>query len=141
MLTKGGYQEWALVMQVSLEALELWDAVEEESVERAKDRRALAAILRGVPPEMRAGLAVKKTAKEAWASVKKMCGGDGRVKEVNVQRLMKEFELPSFGDGETVAEFAVRVERLTTRLGDLGVELGDSRVVRKVLRAVPRRLK
>jgi hypothetical protein len=28
MLTKGGYQEWALVMQVSLEALELWDAVE-----------------------------------------------------------------------------------------------------------------
>jgi hypothetical protein len=141
MLTKGGYQEWALVMQVSLEALELWDAVEEESVERAKDRRALATILRGVPPEMRAGLAVKKTAKEVWASVKKMRGGDGCVKEANVQRLMKEFELPSFGDGETVAEFAVRVERLTARLGDLGVELDDSRVVRKVLLAVPRRLK
>jgi hypothetical protein len=66
MLTKGGYQEWALVMQVSLEALELWDAVEEESVERAKDRRTLATILRGVSPEMRAGLAVKKTAKEVW---------------------------------------------------------------------------
>jgi hypothetical protein len=141
MLTKGGYQEWALVMQVSLEALELWDAVEGEREDRAKDRRALAAILRGVPPEMKAGLAVKKTAKEAWASVMKMRGGDERVKAANIQRLMKEFELLSFGDGETVAEFAVRVDRLNARLGDLGEVLGDSRVVRKVLRSVPRRLK
>jgi hypothetical protein len=90
---------------------------------------------------MKAGLAVKKTAKEAWVSVKKMCGGDERVKAANVQRLMKEFELLSFGDGETVDEFAVRVDRLTARLGDLGEVLDDSRVVRKVLRAVPRKLK
>jgi hypothetical protein len=141
LLTKGNYQEWSLVMQVSLEALELWEVVEEESKDRAKDRRALAAILRGVPPEMKAGLAVKKTAKEAWDSVKKMRGGDERVKAANVQRLMKEFELLSFRDGETVADFAVRVNRLTARLGDHGEVLDDSRVVRKVLRAVPRRLK
>jgi hypothetical protein len=40
-----------------------------------------------------------------------------------------------------VAEFAVRVDHVTARLGDLGEVLGDSRVVRKVLRIVPRRLK
>jgi hypothetical protein len=141
LLAKGSYQEWSLVMQVSLEALELWEVVEKESQDRAKDRRALAAILRGVPPEMKAGLAVKKSAKEAWDSVKKMRGGDERVKAANVQRLMKEFELLSFRDGETVADFAVRVDRLTARLGDHGEVLDDSRVVRKVLRAVPRRLK
>jgi hypothetical protein len=45
LLTKGNYQEWSLVMQVSLEALELWDAVEEENHDRAKDRCTLAAIL------------------------------------------------------------------------------------------------
>jgi hypothetical protein len=28
---------WAMVMQVSLEVLELWDAVEEESKDRARD--------------------------------------------------------------------------------------------------------
>jgi hypothetical protein len=83
-LTKGGYQDWALVMQVSLEALELWDAVEGESEDRAKDRRALAAILRGVLLEMKEGLAVKKTAKVAWVSMKKMRGGDERVKAANV---------------------------------------------------------
>jgi hypothetical protein len=65
LLSKGNYQKWSLVMQVSLEALELWDVIEEAS----KDRRTLAAILRGVPPEMRAS-----------DSVKKMRGGDNRVK-------------------------------------------------------------
>jgi hypothetical protein len=58
--------------------------VEGESEDCAKDRRVLGVILRGVPPEMKAGLAMKKTKKEAWVSVKKMCGGDERVKVANV---------------------------------------------------------
>jgi hypothetical protein len=65
LLTKGNYQQWSLVMQVSLEVLELWDVVENASKDRAKDRRALAVILHGVPQEMRARLTVKKLAKEA----------------------------------------------------------------------------
>jgi hypothetical protein len=40
-----------------------------------------------------------------------------------------------------VAEFAVCVDHLTARLGDLGEVLGDSRVARKVLCIVPRHLK
>jgi hypothetical protein len=104
MLTKGGYQEWSLMMQVSLEALELWDAVEEGSEDCAKDRRALAAILHGIPPEMKVGLAVKNSAREAWASIKKVRGGNDCVKAANMQQLLKEFELLSFGDGETMVE-------------------------------------
>jgi hypothetical protein len=104
MLTKGGYQEWSLMMQVSLEALELWDAVEEGSEDCAKDRRALAVILHGIPPEMKVGLAVKNSVREAWASVKKVRGGNDCVKAANMQQLMKEFELLSFGDGETMVE-------------------------------------
>ncbi|WVZ64467.1 hypothetical protein U9M48_013976 [Paspalum notatum var. saurae] len=53
MLTAGNYHEWSTVVQVSLEALELWDTVEKKCKERAKDRRALAAILRAVPGEMK----------------------------------------------------------------------------------------
>jgi hypothetical protein len=37
MLIKGGYQEWSLVMQVSLEGLEVWEVVEQESKDSAKD--------------------------------------------------------------------------------------------------------
>ncbi|CAN6362800.1 unnamed protein product [Urochloa humidicola] len=55
MLGKGNYQEWALLMQVALEALELWDAVEKAIADRALDRRALSAILRGVPQEIKVG--------------------------------------------------------------------------------------
>jgi hypothetical protein len=138
---KGNYQEWSLVMQVFPEVLELREVVEAESKDRAKHRRTLATILRVVLPEMRADLTVKKTAKEAWDSVKKMRGGES-VKVANVQRLiMKEFELLSFCDRETVADFAVRVDRLTARLVDHGEVLGDSHVVRKVLRVVPKQLK
>jgi hypothetical protein len=48
---------------------------------------------------------------------------------------MKEFENLSFRDGEAVGDFAVRVDRLTAHLQDLGEVLIDSCVVRKVLRA------
>jgi hypothetical protein len=75
LLTKGNYQERFMVMQVSLEALEPWDVVEEASKDRARHWRVLAAILCGVPPEMKAALVVKKTDKEAWDSVKKTCEG------------------------------------------------------------------
>jgi hypothetical protein len=50
---------------VSLEALELWDVVEEASKDHARDQRTLVAILHGVLPEMKVALAVKKTTKEA----------------------------------------------------------------------------
>ncbi|WVZ93291.1 hypothetical protein U9M48_039285 [Paspalum notatum var. saurae] len=64
MLTRTNYHEWSLVMQVSLEALGLWKVVETEKVERRDDRMALAAMLRGVPSDLKATLAVKKTAKK-----------------------------------------------------------------------------
>jgi hypothetical protein len=60
-----------------------------ESEDRAKDRHALAAFLRGVLNEMKAGIAVKKSAREAWVSMTNMRGGDDRVRAANVQRLMK----------------------------------------------------
>jgi hypothetical protein len=38
---------------------------------------------------MKAGIAVKKSAREAWVSMTNMRGGDDRVRAANVQRLMK----------------------------------------------------
>ncbi|KAJ1255529.1 hypothetical protein BS78_K193200 [Paspalum vaginatum] len=92
LLTKANYHEWALVIQVSLEAMKLWDAVEKVCNERARDRRVLAAILPAVLTVMKAGLAVKATTKEAWEAVRLMQVGDDRVKAASAQRLWKEFE-------------------------------------------------
>ncbi|WVZ88310.1 LOW QUALITY PROTEIN: hypothetical protein U9M48_034846 [Paspalum notatum var. saurae] len=138
MLTRANYHEWSLVMQVSLEALGLWKAVQSEKVERQDDRLALAAILRGVPSELKATLAVKETAKEAWAAVKTMRVGVDRVKNASKQRHEGVRESP---DGESVDDFAVRVNTLVGGLRELGEEVKDGRVVRKVLRVVPKKWK
>jgi hypothetical protein len=138
-LTKTNYREWALEMQVNLEGMELWDAVETGKAERTKDRRALAVILRGVPPEMKSGLAAKATAKEAWAAVKSQRMGDTRVQEAKAQHLLKQFENAAFKDGEAIDDFAVRLGSLAAELRELGENMEDERVVKKMLRVVPPR--
>jgi hypothetical protein len=136
LLTKANYHEWALVMKVSLEAMELWDAMETVCKERPKDRRAMAAILRAVPPKMKAGLAMKKKTKEAWEAVRSMRIGDDRVKVVSVQRLWKEYENVGFRDGESVGDFALRINGLVASLREMGETLEDHRVVPKRLKQV-----
>jgi hypothetical protein len=116
-------------MRVSLKVMELWDAVEAVCRERAKDWRALAAILRAMSPEMKAGIAVKKSAKEAWVAVRSMRMGDARVREANAERLLKVFENIKFKDGEKVDDFAMRLSSLVSEMRELGEEVEEVRVV------------
>jgi len=139
MLTKTNYHEWSLVMQVSLEALGLWNAVEAISLVRREDQLALAAILRAVPVDFKAGLTVNKSAKETWEAVKTMRIGDARVKEANAQLFLKQFETIAFHDGESVDEFVVRICGLVGKLHALGEKVEEGRVVKKILRVLPPR--
>jgi len=138
-LTKTNYREWALEVQCNLEGMELWDAVEGGNAERGKDRRALAVILRGVPPEMKSGLVAKKTVKEAWEAIKSLRVGDTRVQEAKAQHLLKQFENAAFKDGEAIDDFAVRIGSIAAELRELGEDMEDERVVKKMLRVVPSR--
>lgn len=101
MLTRSNYQEWASHVKCNLEGMYLWDAVEADpdKVERRRDRLALGAMLRGVPQDMHSMLLNKKTVKEAWGAIKTMRLGADRVKEVNAQKLLAEFESISFKPG------------------------------------------
>ena len=138
-LTRTNYQEWASHIQCNLEGMFLWDAIEDAKVERRRDRLALGAMLRGVPTEMHSILLKKKNAKEAWEALKTMRLGADRVKEVNAQKLLSEFEQITFKQGETIDEFAIRILKLATDLEGLGEKIADSRVVKKFLRVVPAR--
>jgi hypothetical protein len=116
----------------------LWDAMESDKVERWHDRLALGAMLRGVPPELHSMLLNKKSAKEAWEAVKSMCLGADRLKEVNAQKILAEFEAITFKSGETIEDFAVRIRKLATNLKGLGeTSVDDAHVVKKFLRVVP----
>ena len=55
-----------------MEARQVWVAVSDGTPERETDRTAMEYLLRSVPPEMISTLAAKKTAKEAWETVKTM---------------------------------------------------------------------
>ena len=63
MLSRTNYADWALLMQVMLEARQLWVAVNDGTPERETDRMAMEYLLRSVLSEMLSTLAVKATAK------------------------------------------------------------------------------
>jgi len=78
--------------------------------------------------------------KEAWEAIKTMRLGADRVKEVNAQKLMAEFESITFKPGEAIDDFAIRITKLVTDLRWLGEEsITDVHVVKKFLRVVPSR--
>jgi hypothetical protein len=133
LLTKTNYHEWSMVMQVPLEAMELWDIVESAN-DCAKDRRALATILHTMPSEMKVGLIVKKSVKEACEVVRSMRVSDDRMKSASLQCLMKEYENITFHYGNSIDDFTMRINMLVASVRELGEELEDSRVVRKILR-------
>jgi hypothetical protein len=62
----------------------------------------------------------KKSAKEGWEGIRAMMLGAERVKEVNAQKLLGEFEAIAFKMGETIDDFAVRISCLGTDLCGLG---------------------
>lgn len=138
-LTATNYIEWAMVMQVNMEARFLWDAVEGNPSSTAHDKAAHAAILQAVPPEMVGTLVMKKTSKEAWDTIKTMRMGVERVREATAQRLRADFEQIRFRDGETLEAFGMRITNLVNNLRTLGDNVEELRVVQKFLCVVPPR--
>ena len=138
MLTRTNYADWALLMQVMLEARQLWVAVNDGTPERETDRTAMECLLRSVPPEMVSTLAVKATAKDAWGTIKTMRLGVARVREAKATTLRRQYEAIKFNDGESIDDFGMRLSSLVTQLELLGDKIGEPAVVRKFFSIVPK---
>jgi hypothetical protein len=123
-------------MQVNLEGMEVWDAINPGGGLRKNNRVALEALLRGVPPEMWLLLAKNKTAKETWESVRSMRVVLDRVKVANAQRLMMEIENITFKEVELIDEFGMRIESLVDNLHAVCETITDARVAKKILRVL-----
>ncbi|XP_066380694.1 uncharacterized protein [Miscanthus floridulus] len=129
-----------MLMQCNYEALEIWEVIDPGvNPKRAQDLQAMSALLHSVPKEMWQTLGSRKTVKEAWEVVQTMRLGADRVKDVNAQKLMKEFKNIQFKDGETIDDFVMRITNLAANLKSLGETLEDTRIVKKFLRVVPPR--
>jgi cell fate (sporulation/competence/biofilm development) regulator YlbF (YheA/YmcA/DUF963 family) len=140
MLTHSNYTEWAMLMQCNYEALEIWEVIDLGiNPKRSQDRQAMGALMRSMPREMWKTLGSHKTVKEAWEVVQTMRLGADRVKDVNAQKLLKEFENIQFKEGEMIDDFGMRITNLVANLKALGEMVEDTRVVKKFLRVVPPR--
>jgi hypothetical protein len=127
-------------MQINYEAMEIWEVIDPGTiVKRSQDRQTMGTLMRFVPKEMWGTLGAKKTVKEAWETVKTMRIKADWVKEVNVQKLLKEFENIEFKEGESVEDFGMRIINLVTNIKSLREVIDDTRVVKKFLRVVPSR--
>jgi hypothetical protein len=138
-LTRTNYADWAVLMQVMLEGRFMWDAIENGTNVRSDDRLALEAILRGVPSEMMEMLAAKGSAKGAWDALKTMRLGVARVRYARAGTLAKQYAVIQFKDGETVDDFAIRVNGLVSQMALLGRAIPEGDTVRKMLSVLPRR--
>ncbi|XP_020180746.1 uncharacterized protein [Aegilops tauschii subsp. strangulata] len=81
----------------------------------------------------------KTSAKEAWDMLKTLHLGHSRVREANLQTLLKSYKNLRMEEDETVDAFAMRVATMVNGIRGLGEKLEDISVVRRFLPAAPPR--
>jgi hypothetical protein len=121
---------------LNLQAVGLWDLIHKGISDCRDDRNVLAALLRAVPTEMQAGLAVKETVKDAWEAIRSIRVGTDKVKEANAERLHQDFDDISFKSGVPIEEFAIHISSLLNQLRSLNDEIPDKKAVNKMLQSV-----
>ncbi|KAK1646352.1 hypothetical protein QYE76_064157 [Lolium multiflorum] len=129
---RDNYTVWATTMMWALESNEIWEAIDpggDEFMKGApkyrKDRQALTAICSVMPMDVKQHLISKKSAKEAWETIKTLNLGHERVREAALQTLQKKYENLEMGEDETVDAFASRVATLVNGIRALDEKLEE----------------
>lgn len=97
---------------------------------------ALAAIYQGIPKDALLLVAEKRTAKEAWNTLRTMHLGADQVKKARVQTLKTEFDALRMKDNENINDFGMKLTSVLNKIRSLGDRMEEVYVVRKLLRAV-----
>ena len=151
------YDLWAVRMESYLEALDLWEAVEEDydvpllpdnptmaqiknhKEKKTKKAKAKACLFAGVSKTIFTRIMTLKTAKAIWDYLKEEYAGDERIRSMQVLNLMREFELQRMKESETIKEYSNKLLSIANKVRLLGTEFADSRIVEKILVTVPER--
>ena len=108
MLTSTNYCLWAMRMEVSLEAHDLWRVIDGSEVNRKKDRLALSMILNSISESQSNQIEIKKSAKENWEVLRTFHVGMDKVVQAKVQALKREFETISMQRNEKINDYSNR---------------------------------
>jgi hypothetical protein len=74
---------------------------------------------------------------EAWEAIRAVRTGGDRIKEVNADKLRWDVSDLQFKAGEGVEDFSVHVTVVLNQLRDLGDNISDKEVIKKVLQSFP----
>ena len=151
------YQIWAVRMETYLEALDLWEAVEEDyeipalpnnptmaqikahKEKKTKKSKAKACLFAAVSSTIFTRIMSLKSAKEIWDYLKSEYVGDERIRGMQVLNLIRDFELQKMKETESIKEYSDRLLNIANRVKLLGSTLLDSRIIEKILVTVPER--
>ncbi|XP_019225517.1 PREDICTED: uncharacterized protein LOC109207088 [Nicotiana attenuata] len=149
------YQLWAVRMETYLEALDLWEAMEEDydvlplpnnptvaqikshKEKKIRKSKAKATVFAGVSATIFTRVMALKSAKEIWDYLKGEYTGDEKIRGMKVLNLIREFELQKIKESETVKEYSDWLLGIVNKVRLLGTKFRDSRIVEKILVTVP----
>ena len=120
-----------------MEASADWD---EAKVKAANfNSRALNALFSVVTNEEFKKISSTETAKEAWTILQTTYEGTKAVKDSKLQRLTTSFEEIKMEEDESFDEFYAELKDIVNSAFNLGETIPEPKIVRKVLRFLPKR--
>ena len=151
------YELWAARITTHLEALDLWEAVEENydvsespsnptmaqikihRERKTKKAKAKNCLFSAVSKIIFTRIMNLKSAKEIWDYLKSEYQGCERTKGMQVLKLGKEFEMQSMKETETIKGYTDRLLSIANKVRLLGKDFLDERIVQKILVTVPKK--
>ena len=128
-------KEGSLIVTFEVEAK--W--TEEEDEEALANSKALNDIFNGVDKNMFRFINTCTVAKEACDILKTAHEGTSRVRMSRLQMLTTQFENLRMSEEENIAEFHMHIRDMENASFVLGEKMFDEKLVRKILRSLPKR--
>ena len=117
------------------EALANWDKAKIKVANF--NSRALNALFNAVTNEEFKKISSTETAKEAWTILQTTYEGTKAVKDLQFQRLTTSFKEIKMEEDESFDEFYTKLKDIVNLAFNLGEQIPEPKIVRKVLRSLP----
>ncbi|RVW83003.1 hypothetical protein CK203_042428 [Vitis vinifera] len=145
------YETWAVKMTVHLQALDVWEAMEENyevpplgpnptvaqmklhKERKTRKAKAKACLFAAVSPSIFIKIMKINSAAEIWEYLKEEYKGNERIKNMQVMNLIREFEMKKMRESDAVKDYAAQFLSIANKVRLLGKEFSNEKIVQKIL--------
>nr|CAN63433.1 hypothetical protein VITISV_033829 [Vitis vinifera] len=149
------YQTWAVRMTVHLQALDVWEAIEEDyeisplganptvaqmknhKEKKTRKAKVKACLFSTVSPLILTRIMQLESATEIWKHLWEEYQGNERLRNMQVMNLIREFEMVRMKESQTIKDYAEQLLTIANKVRLLGKEFSNERVVQKNFVTLP----